>query len=140
MLSYSQNDADAVKEALKRTDVEFSDFSKSKGMKEAFLSYADKNGVLLRPNMMPVVGYDNIKKFLEEGNTEFTLTWTPLFADVSSSLDLGYTYGTYELTFKDEAGLSQLRKGTYISIWKKQADGSWKFVLDTGNPGLEPKE
>ena len=139
MLSYSQNDLESVKETIKKTDIEFSDLSKVKGMKEAFLAYAAYDGVLLRPYMMPVVGYDNIKKFLEDGNTDFTLTWAPLFADVGSSLDLGYTYGTYEITFKDEAGVSQTRKGTYITIWKKQTEGTWKFVLDTGNPGLEPK-
>jgi ketosteroid isomerase-like protein len=139
MLSFSQTDPLDEKESIKKTDIEFSDLSKAKGMKEAFLTFVTGDGVLLRPYMMPVVGYDNIKKFLEEGNTDFVLTWAPLFADVASSLDLGYTYGTYVLTFKDETGNSQTRKGTYITIWKKQADGKWKFVLDTGNPGLEPK-
>jgi len=138
-LSSSQTDFQKEKDAIIQTDIDFSNLSKEKGMKEAFLAYADANAVLLRPYMMPVEGYDKVKKFLDEGNTDFLLTWYPLFADVGSSLDLGYTYGTYEITFKDETGTSQTRKGTYISIWKKQADGKWKYVLDTGNPGLEPK-
>jgi hypothetical protein len=33
-----------------------------------------------------------------------------------------------------------VRKGTYVSIWKKDENGNWKWVLDTGNPGLEPKK
>ena len=31
------------------------------------------------------------------------------------------------------------REGTYVTIWKKDADGNWKFVLDTGNQGLGVK-
>jgi ketosteroid isomerase-like protein len=26
--------------------------------------------------------------------------------------------------------------GTYTSIWKKEKNGKWKFVLDTGNEGI----
>jgi ketosteroid isomerase-like protein len=118
-LSLAQSDIITEVEKIRQTDVEFSLLSKEKGMKEAFLAYVDDNGVLLRPNMMPVVGFDNVKRFLEEGDTEFTLTWKPLFADVGNSLDLGYTYGTYELSFKDDNGIIQTRYGTYVSIWKK---------------------
>jgi ketosteroid isomerase-like protein len=138
-LSFTQSDIYSEIEKIKQTDIEFSNLSKEKGMKEAFLAYLDIYGTLLRPNMMPVVGYENVKKLLEEGDTDFTLTWEPLFGDVSSSLDLGYTYGTYTLNFNDKSGTPQTRRGTYVSIWKKQSDGKWKFVLDTGNPGLEPK-
>ncbi len=138
-LSFTQTDIQKETAIIKQTDIDFSNLSKEKGMKEAFLAYLDVNGVLLRPNSMPIEGFDKIKKFLDDGNTDFTLTWQPVFADVGTSLDIGYTYGTYELTFKDETGITQTRKGTYVSIWKKQEDGKWKFVLDTGNPGLEPK-
>jgi ketosteroid isomerase-like protein len=139
-LTYSQMDKQQQIEALKQADVDFSNYSKEKGVKDAFISYAASNAVLLRPFMMPVAGYDAVKKFMEEGDANFTLTWAPLYGDVSDSGELGYTYGLYELTFKDEKGEEQLRKGTYVSIWKKDSNGSWKYVLDTGNPGLEPKK
>jgi ketosteroid isomerase-like protein len=140
-MAYSQNiiDADKGKQEIKQADIEFSDLSKEKGMRDAFLAYIAEDGVLLRPYMMPVEGFIDVKKFLDEGNTDFLLTWFPLFADISISGELGYTYGTYELTYKDEKGISVTRKGTYVSIWKKDKEGKWKFVLDTGNPGLEPK-
>jgi len=32
--------------------------------------------------------------------------------------------------------MSSVEKGTYITIWQKQANGNWKFVLDTGTQGL----
>ncbi len=48
--------------------------------------------------------------------------------------DLGYTYGYYTMTFKEDGSTQH---GNYVSIWKKQAGGDWKFVLDTGNEGPE---
>lgn len=127
-------------DALKTVDIEFSDLSRQKGIKEAFLAYTAENGVLLRPFMMPVVGYDDVKKFMEEGDSNFQLTWEPLYADVSASGEMGYTYGLYTGIYKDEKGVEQTTRGTYVSIWKKDKDGNWKFVLDTGNPGLEPRK
>ncbi|HEY3250454.1 MAG TPA: DUF4440 domain-containing protein [Ignavibacteria bacterium] len=134
----SQSDLEKAKEQIKQSDLDFSDLSKAKGMKEAFLSYIADDGVLLRPYSYPIVGIDSVKKLLDSEPITFTLTWYPLFADVSSSLDLGYTYGLYELTDKDEKGNLISRKGKYCTIWKKQPDGKWKYVLDTGNSGLEP--
>lgn len=129
-----------IADALKKADIEFSNLSKEKGVKEAFLIYASENGVLLRPFMMPIVGYDEVRKFMEEGDSNFQLTWEPLYADVSTSGDMGYTYGLYTAAFKDETGMEKTSRGTYVSIWKKDKDGNWKFVLDSGNPGLEPKK
>jgi hypothetical protein len=31
-------------------------------------------------------------------------------------------------------------EGTYCTVWKKDKDKKWKFVLDTGNEGLKPAE
>ena len=36
-------------------------------------------------------------------------------------------------TVSDAEGKQEKTYGHYISIWKKQPDGSWKFVFDTGN-------
>lgn len=137
---YSQMELQKEIEALKQVDIEFSRLSEEKGMKEAFLAYISDDGVLLRPYSMPIAGYEAVKKSLEEGGGDFTLTWSPLFADVSLSGDMGYTYGLYDLTIKDSNGAEQIHKGTYVSIWKKDNSGKWKFTLDTGNPGLEPKK
>lgn len=138
--SYSQVEIQKGKDALMQVDTDFSNLSKEKGVKEAFLTFTAADGVLLRPFTMPIVGYEAVKKFMEEGDSDFQLTWLPLYADISISGELGYTYGTYSLIFKDETGVEQTRVGTYVSIWKLDGNGKWKFVLDTGNPGLEPKK
>ena len=55
----------------------------------------------------------------------------PLDASVSDSKDLGYTYGVWQLT-----SLDSMRQGTYVTIWKKNQNGVWKYVLDAGNEGI----
>ena len=59
----------------------------------------------------------------------FTLTWEPTRAALSQGGNLGYTWGRYHSLFKGKA-----REGTYMTIWQKQPDGSWKVLFDTGDP------
>jgi ketosteroid isomerase-like protein len=52
--------------------------------------------------------------------------------------DLGYTIGAYEMTFNDPTGKTVSDKGKYVTVWKKQKDGSWKVLLDVFNTDLPP--
>ena len=122
-------------EAIMNADRAFSEMSKQKGMKAAFLEYADSSAVLLRANHFPMKGKDAFEFLQNINDSTFTLTWSPENAGMAISGDMGYTYGIY--TYQDKDTLSQ---GTYVSIWQKQADGSWKYVLDTGNEGLGEKK
>ena len=130
-------DLEAEREALMETDRDFSKMSVTKGMKEAFLEYIDSNGVLLRPNKVPIVGAQAIDYLIQINDTSYKFNWEPQHAVVAKSADLGYTYGLYAI-HPSEA--DTVIYGTYVSIWKKQGDGSWKFVLDTGNEGLGEDE
>ena len=114
-----------------KTDKEFSKASSTGGMKKAFIDYMDDDGILLRPNHPPIVGANAIEFLTEQNDSSYTLTWSPSAATVSESGDLGYSYGIYNLHLQDTT-----LQGTYVSIWKKQKDGKWKFVLDSGNGGL----
>ena len=121
------------KSVLIETDKAFSNMSGAKGMKNAFIEFLDSNGVLLRPNHLPIAGANAIDYLIQQNDSDYTLTWEPHYADVAQSGDLGYTYGVYELHLKSK---DTTIYGTYVSIWKKQKDGKWKFVLDTGNEGI----
>lgn len=63
------------------------------------------------------------------------LKWQPDEVHVSAGGDLGYSIGTYERMSKDPSGRPTAATGTYVSIWRKQADGKWRAVLDIGTPG-----
>lgn len=123
--------------ALMRTDKEFSNMSVTKGMKDAFIEFIDSNGVLLRPGHLPIVGANAIDFLIQQNDTGYVLSWMPQHAFVSQSADLGYTYGVY--AFQPNSTDTTLY-GTYVSIWKKQADGKWKYVLDTGNDGIDSND
>jgi hypothetical protein len=113
-------------------DIAFSDMCRQVGMKKAFLQYIDDEGTLLRPDHLPIVGAEAINYISLLSDTSYTLSWKPSHADISSSDDLGYTYGTYLLQLPDT-----ILTGTYVNIWKKQKDGDWKFVVNSNNPGTQ---
>jgi ketosteroid isomerase-like protein len=104
---------------------------------EAFVTYFAEDGVELDDGG-GISSRDAIRKQppWPEGTT---LTWTPVKADVAASGDLGYTYGNYVFKSKDKEGKLVTHYGKYMSIWKKQKDGSWKVVVDMGNSSPAPK-
>jgi ketosteroid isomerase-like protein len=116
--------------ALLAADRSFSKMSVEKGMNKAFIYYAADSVVKMRDGNFPIIGKTEMSRsFSTRPDTGMILKWTPVKAEVSQSNDLGYTFGEWELYLK--AGDTTLY-GNYVSIWKKQADGSWKYVLDGG--------
>ena len=120
-------------ETLKKMEAEFMNAAAAKGSVGYMTYYAD-NAVELPNRAAAIKGKDAIAKtmgFLDQPGNK--LTWTPEFAEMSASGDLGYTYGTFLFTSKDKDGNPISESGKYTSIWKKQKGGSWKVVLDMGN-------
>lgn len=103
----------------------------------AFVSYFAEDGVELDDGS-GFTSRDEIAKqpAWPEGTS---LSWTPVRGDMAASGDLGYTYGTYIFKSKDKDGQIVSHYGKYMSVWKKQKDGSWKVVADMGNSSPEPK-
>lgn len=125
----------AWRNELIKTDEDFSDSSQKAGMKKAFIEFMDSDAVLLRANHPPIIRGDAFEFIKQSNDSTYTLTWKPSGSQVAASGDIGYTYGVYNLQLKDTT-----LQGTYVSIWKKQKDEKWKFVLDTGNPGVTPAD
>ncbi|MBK8710412.1 MAG: hypothetical protein IPL97_00785 [Niastella sp.] len=118
---------------LIKADESFSEMSVAKGYKAAFMEYIDSNGVLLRPGYVPLIGATAIDFLLQTNDSSFSLQWKPQNAYVSKSADMGYTFGIYAL---HPNNMDTILYGTYVSIWKKEENGKWKFVLDSGNEGV----
>jgi ketosteroid isomerase-like protein len=62
-----------------------------------------------------------------------TLTWKPTKAEVLASGDVGYSTGLSEQRSKGPDGTIRVSRGNYLTVWRKQSDGSWKAVFDTGS-------
>ena len=111
---------------------------------EGWMSFMADNVVLFGVNP-PIAGKDAVRKFYEPvfADANSTLTWEPTHGDIQPSGRVGYTTGRFTLRGKTPNGKAIERHGSYITVWEKQKDGSWKVIADGGSPdpptGLQPK-
>lgn len=133
-LSFRKNDA-RIKalNAMQQTDVDFAQMAEEKGFRKAFMEYMEEEAILLRDNHMPIIGADAVQYISSINDSTFKISWEPQGGDVAESGDMGYTYGLYQLKTETEE-----QRGTYLTIWRKQKDGKWKYAVDAGTQGLEP--
>lgn len=130
----SEPDIEVLKAELRATDSLFSAMAENKGAYAAFTTYADSSVIELNEGAPPVMGLTELKKkYKALDNSKFSLSWKVLRCDVSKSGDLGYTFGDYQLHLATATGADTVLHGNYITVWKKRADGTWRFVLDGGN-------
>lgn len=118
-------------------EISFSEMSKTKGTRAAIMQFIDSNGVLLRPNSFPLIGADAIDFISQSNDSAYTMIWQPKGGNIAESGELGYTFGVYSLLLKNK---DSAMHGTYVNVWKKQADGSWKLLLDSGNEGVDDEK
>ncbi len=122
-----KSDASADFSSLVEAERSFARTAGEKGMKDAFIAFADDDGIIFR--RAPI----NAKESWRAKNPAPTglLSWQPIYADVSRAGDLGYTIGPYEFRVHptDKKPADQ---GQFMTIWRRQPDGSWKFALDLG--------
>src|ERR1044072_860790 len=127
---YRRVDVTSARESLLRTEREFSKASSEQGAVGAFRLYAASDVRVFRNDKMPFVGRKTAVTAMAPLSREWT--WTPTFADVSISGDLGYSYGTYEVREKTGNGLL-LENGNYLRVWQK-INGTWAVVIDVADP------
>lgn len=132
MIACSKNSQKPNPDVLMQADISFSDYSVRHGIQKAFIKYAHDSVVLLKPGRLPIEGLQSlIESYKGRSDSNRTLTWVPTNALIAESGELGYTYGIW--TFIAAGDTS---KGTYLTIWKKNNKGEWKYIADTGNEGI----
>lgn len=125
-------DLEALKAELVKTETEFCALAAKEGVPAAFRTYIAPDGFFLGvgPGARGIAVVNRQYASYKPGAT---LVWKPLVVDVAASGELGYTTGTYEQrTPGDNGAPPVVVTGRYITIWKKQPDGSWKFAVDGG--------
>ena len=132
-------DVEAERSALLDTDTALSEAKAANDVERVFSYYA-ADASIFPPNATNVTGKEAIRPFLSQLFTipGFALSWQPKKAEVSRAVDLGYTLGTYELTMNDPEGNPVSDRGKYVTVWKKQADGTWKVVATIWNSDQPP--
>jgi ketosteroid isomerase-like protein len=120
---------------MMQADADFAAMAAEKGYRKAFLHFMEDEAVLLRDNYLPIIGADAIRYVTGMNDSTFTVDWSPQGGDVSAAGDMGYTFGIYELRTTMER-----QSGTYVTVWRRQEDGSWKYLLDAGTQGLPSRD
>lgn len=96
--------------------------TRERGFKRGFLAYVAPDGFLFQPGPTPArPGLDALP---DEAPPGPPLDWWPQFAGIANSGDLGFTTGGASIPVR------------YFTVWRRQADGSWRWIYD-GGPRLE---
>lgn len=137
-----QTDRAVDRGELLAADRAFCQRSLATGMKVAFVEYADSAVIKMDEGQLAVRGLDSLKTRWAAPRPDgpSPLVWEPQHAEVSASGDMGYTFGYWRFPATTTTGADTLYYGNYVSIWKRQSDGSWKYVLDTGTNTPKPAD
>ena len=97
--------------------------------------YADDSRSM-PPNEATIVGPAGMQAFLEEASTieGFAVTVDLPEVVVGAGGDVGYTVGGVRITAPGPDGELTTTNKRDVHIWRKQADGNWKLVIDIWNP------
>lgn len=113
-------------EKLVETERAFARMAAEKSTKEAFLHFLADDGIVFESG--PVNGKEAWRK---RPPSVGLLSWEPVWADVSADGSIGYTTGPWEFRPTGKDG-DPVAFGQYVTVWKKQKDGEFRFVLDIG--------
>jgi ketosteroid isomerase-like protein len=124
---------------LLQADEDFAKTTAAKGL-EGWLSFFAPDARIFPPGEGVIEGLPAIKAYYAKvGFDPRDLGWKPAGGELAASGDLGYTFGNSSWPGEDAKGAKVTRTGKYLTIWKKQADGSWRLVADIGNANPLPK-
>jgi ketosteroid isomerase-like protein len=105
----------------------FARAARTDGVNAAFLRYSAPDGLVFQPG--PKLAREALAA---NPIPPVSIEWWPVYAGIAASGDLGFTTGPYVI------GEGERRvHGWYFTVWKRQADGSWRWVLDHGPPTRE---
>jgi ketosteroid isomerase-like protein len=125
-------------ESMVATELAFAKMAKDVGTRPAFSAFIADDGILFRPG--PVKGKEWLAKNPAPASDKHPwLSWYPAIAEISLAGDMGYTTGPWEFR-PDINDAKAVAFGNFLTVWKRQADGSWKFAIDLGISGPQPSE
>ncbi len=136
--SCSQQQSDLSKQATQEiitADKTMSDMAAKEGFYKTLLLYADDSVVIPKEGKLPVIGKEALVKYWSDKTETKEISWEPFKAEAAKSGELGYTLGNWKFVTRDS-----VYYGNYYTVWKKQNDASWKFVVDGGNGTPAPEK
>jgi ketosteroid isomerase-like protein len=133
-LSAAHPDREKLKAQVAAMEDAFCQMAREKGVLVAFEHFAAPDVAFIDTDPRQFRGIAAVKQRMGSFPAGATLTWSATFTDVSDDGTLGYNWGRYEIRGKGPDGQERVSTGYFLTIWKRQADGSWKYVMDAGAP------
>jgi ketosteroid isomerase-like protein len=123
---------------VRQADSDFCKATREKGL-EGWVSFFAEDAVVsqFKP---PAQGREGVRKAYGElfARRDLDFQWAPQQAEVFAAGTLGYTTGRYTLAYTKQDGTHVKQSGSYLTVWQKQTDGSWKVIADFGAPDKPP--
>ncbi len=122
---------EAELQALRQADKTWSETATVKDV-NGYVEFYDKDAFVIDFNGKITRGMEELRKMVITGFSApgYYITWHVENAVVSESGDFGYTNGSWDKQVTSENGELIKTHGSYIIIWKKQTNGSWKAIVD----------
>jgi ketosteroid isomerase-like protein len=122
--------------AIAQADSDFAEAARLFGTAAAFADAVASDGVMFGGPEI-IVGPRAVRELFEE-QRGVSLSWHPIYAAVAASGDLGFTIGESVATSRGPSGAAAQRFGKYLTVWRNEPKGGWKFVVDGGNSRPSP--
>jgi uncharacterized protein (TIGR02246 family) len=124
-----------IEQALRDLDEQWSKAAGAKDVDKT-VSYYSEDAVVMPPNGPSATTKEAIRTLWKDLLTDASISWKTKEVEVAQSGDLASLSGTYEVTLNDPSGKEVNDRGKYVEIFKKQADGRWKVIVDIWNSDL----
>jgi uncharacterized protein (TIGR02246 family) len=132
-------DISAEKTKIRDLETAWAAAAAAKDLDKTVSFYAD-DAILMAPGSPPAKSKDAIRTSWKQLYDSAKLTFAPDRIEVSASGDLATTQGSYTMTMVNPKTKKPIEdKGSYLTVYKKQADGNWKAVEDTNASEVAPK-
>lgn len=118
-----------------RSEQRFAARALAVGWKQAFLEYFADDAVAFNGDQTEPAK-DQFRRQPDPPKNR-RLLWEPRYGDMSASGDLGYLTGPVRRIVPGQNN-GQPFHSIYASVWKRQADGTFKVVMDMGVPTPGP--
>jgi ketosteroid isomerase-like protein len=130
----SAADLAALETAVRKVDADWFEAARAVSV-EAWMAFYAADAVVLLPNDQLSNGKEVIRRSVSRllATPRLLITWTPIKVEVSRSGEQALLIDAYELRFADSLGVPASNRGRRLEVWKKQADGIWRCVVDTWN-------
>jgi uncharacterized protein (TIGR02246 family) len=106
------------------------------------LSYWAEDAVVMFPGQVPIKGKKAIREMVENSSKipGFRISWEPLSVSVAEKGDMAYMIEQNKITVNDSLGKPMTEYNKGVTVWRKQADGSWKNIVDIWNATPSPEK